>query len=453
MATIDNALKNQIENSYRTLKNLLSKDNKTKDDNETIKQIKDNAENISKNRSTSITKLPADVISKLNYLSYNTKDNYVSVFSYHPTDTKQQVSNKVVTYTAQTDVNLIPKHNPSVSNKIIGIDKYVFGIPDDVFYYDGQPILSLYKQDGKKVFGYLHEITQNMSQYVISFDFKLKRFPSTTFRDADKSIGMDFVKRITRRSSDLISFIYDTDRPIKLGGGKIDDGNPEKKIIEKFENKIEFGVMAPKSIYENGKTTRTKEGDIPNLSLGFKGKYSPFSIAVSLPKNNNRKVSFYTDYKFQLNTWYNVKLTITGNNASIINGVGNDFEVDLTVNSISETILSAYGKVWGNNKKNLVKSNSIATQPKFLLMNQSPDSHCTFNLRKTPMFTTNNGLNLNNLHLIETCPSKINFKCSTEDYVNHDKELIEYKKIKKNLMYKTNNGVDFGNVDIYINTK
>lgn len=422
-------LSQKISNDYREYIQLKSKKGLTENDTKRLQEISSYNSQLLQ-QPTTLKKLDGVSISKIAYTVDNSSDTINNLFSFTPPLNSLPLSTSLKFAPVNNDT--VVKYGGNIANgRVLGNNKKQLGVPDDVLYY-GSPTLDIHQQSGTDLDGYIHEIPNNtnITEYKISFDFKLNRFPSKTYRNPDY---MDFIKQLTCRNTDLISFNYDGTKNWN------NDGNL-------LENKIEFGAMAPKSRYKVGLTdSEEKEKDKEKTIIGFKNQYSPFSIAASISTNNNRKTSFYTDYKFELGKWYNVTLIIS--EAISITRENTNCRIQMLVNGIQEDIAVYNGKAWGKNR------GKGATQPGFLSFNSNPankEKNRKIESALTQNITVVHGLNFNKLLSINTCPSKIQFLSDTGVYAPfYQTDTVIRKKINKAYLYKTNNGVDFGSIHIY----
>lgn len=188
------------------------------------------------------------------------------------------------------DNGVIAKFTNANFGKVLGIDKRQQGLIDDITDYDGKSILSLSKNPNVPQKNYLHNIDIK-DKYSTLFDFRLNRFPVKTHNK--KGI----TKQYTSRRSDIISFNYESN----------------KKNTENLQNSISFGAMAPYGVKFSKKVPPVKPNQHNQeyfLRAIYQKSYSPFSIAASITYEKNKKLSLYTDYKFELGKFYNVRLDI-----------------------------------------------------------------------------------------------------------------------------------------------
>jgi hypothetical protein len=267
-------------------------------------------------------------------------------------------------------------------------------------------------------------------KYSVSFIFKLNRFPSKVIRK-----NLTKVEQITTRRTDLLEFSYSNSSA----------------------NKIEFGAMAPWA-YVDGRRT-------------YQGKYNKFSIAASIKGNNGNSTSIYTDYKFELGKEYNVKLEIskTQNYGYSKFGSQDNYEVRMYVNNVVENTAVVKCKVWGGYGKKLKKQaenilngknldNYIASQPNFLPFFVPQET-----VRKLVSFehfqVPNNPVNL--VYLKDFNFSQLVSITSPPYLLSHGEDpltriiLLNSMKSRKSLgnhnLYKINNGVDIGSIEIFAN--
>jgi len=234
--------------------------------------------------------LPVEVLNKLDVISSTLNDHiktlndtnysnsgYKTAFHYSP-----EISTKDY-YTPYSD--LIINCSKIEYGEVLGINKTNQGLIDDLTHYDGKPNLSISKNPSINQDKYLHDI-KIKDKYSVGFNFRLNRFPAKTY-------GRNKVlKQYTTRRSDLISFNYENQ-----------NGN----------NNISFGAMAPYGVDFSDKIPPIKPNQQTQeyyLKAKYQNKFSPFSIAASITYDKNKKLSVYTDYKFELGNFYEVRLDI-----------------------------------------------------------------------------------------------------------------------------------------------
>ena len=220
-------------------------------------------------------------------------------------------------------------------------DHVIKGVIDDTFMFSGDPSLLIenptpskidLKQFSKRFSNYrnIHTLPSDSSigsKYIISFQFKLRRFPSKT----REIVTPEFTSKSTEeivpgnvklhkyfcRRSDLIEFTY---------------GDPNKL------KKIQFGAMSayakPRKKLSNGEPATQK----------YHRAAGPFSIAACIGSEEQTH-SVYTDYKFKLNTLYNVTLTIESESDF---SKGSNLQLSMKVNQMPEQLAYLKGKVWSS---------------------------------------------------------------------------------------------------------
>lgn len=332
-------------------------------------------------------------------------NNFVSGLDFIPTN----VSNNGKTYSNDTGYSLLINYNNINNDKIISVPKLTKGIIDDITNFNNQPNVSITRQSDRNPFGGVIHTTPVGNEYIISFEFTLLRFPSKVYQN---SLHSNQMKQLTTRRSELISFNYDN-------------------------KSIEFAVMAP----QGGSSNNT-----------FKNNYSPFSIAVSFPFKGNCNNSIHTDYKFELNTPYLIKLRITSEDNETKLNNSDRLRYELFVNNTQENIIFTYGKVWNRINKKLKKNGIIPSQPGFLNMfNVHHDNtNPRFKISKEVISLRSNNFDFNKLNFIHSVPHKPLIKytnISSSNVLNHYENIynIHYKRY----LYKLNNGVNFGKINIY----
>jgi len=415
-----------------------------------------------KEQPKTIKSLQSNDIVKLNNLS-NSLLQYSKIFSYDVKNDKYLQNITSLTYNDNVGSNLIINNFYNGN----GLNRKTLGIIDDVTNYTNDPILNISKQTGNKSYGgYIHQVGVK-EEYKVSFEFILSRFPSKTYQDSDKNYSM---RKITTRRTDLISFFY------KDFENKQENVNP---------NVIEFGAMAPMGIFFDSKQMSSVENLVESFKLKtpeptegeeptpkgeksnhysyvedvvkklnnppYKNEYSQFSIAASITCGNNYRISVSTDYKFQLGNTYVVTLIVRKNDDFEFGKEG-DYEIILEVDGVKELVFPYIGKVWGKSGNVGKNRNLIPSQPNFryrylpknLNINDEketkivtesinktysriPDEKTIFNLKR---------LNLSTLEKIKTVP-----------YVHTYKGI---NNIYNKKVYKTNRGVIFKTIDIYM---
>jgi len=474
------------------------------DDYLAIEKIKNNLSE-TYNFTELLKHLTPEVAASLDYIR-NTLNDMTILFSYTPSDgtsknSKQnQPSEKRYSYRRGNTV--IGLHPYTEGGKALGLTKRTLGLIDDVTNYDGQPTMEITKQSAQSNVGEsLHKSTDVGGGYSVSFNFKLNRFPSKTYQD--NSQGW-YMKQYTTRRTDLITFDYETntkngrntiefgamapfdssyseknEEKVKGGGGHIIKKEWNGELDEKgFPTILNIGggvVAVPEeSIGGKFKFQRPKQNtELVKYNNKYSKKWGPFSIAACFTINKNRKISLFTDYKFELGVWYTVTLDILPYKDATIYEA---FEASLMVNGVKEEVLLFNGKVWGKEAKNFKNAEQIPTKPNFesasygsrnfkgdaKLENVGQTFNDTVkqvvnrdeiikNLHNMSVLTHNEyqgkgnfTTNFSTLNSVYTSPSYINLK-------NNGKhsDVDTYDKIYKNYTYKTNNGVDFGTITIY----
>jgi hypothetical protein len=403
---------NSIEESHKKYEVLLKKTDITETEKEEKKGIEDNIRKITESVNV-IKSLPVKSLIEMERIIHKSND-FVTGLDFTPS----YVPSKNYTYSNDTGYSLLVNHTNSISNDMIfGISNLTKRVFDDVTNFNGEPTLSITRQSSKLPFGGVIHTEPVGNEYIISFEFSLSRFPSKT---SQNSLYSHQMKQVTTRRSGLICFNYGANN-----------------------KSIEFAAMAPQGYPKN-----TTEGS--NI---FKNKNSPFSIAVSFPFKGNCSNSIHTDYKFKLNTTYLVKLRITSeDNVSNLNSK-NRLRYELFVNNSLEEVIFTYGKVWGRTGKELKKNGVIPSQPGFLNVNGQfyDNTSPRFSISKEVLQP--NGFDFNTLNLIYSVPYKplINYKnISSNDLLEHKNKF--YNMIYKRYLYKINNGVNFGKINIYYST-
>lgn len=394
-----------IESSHSKYRLLLNKTERTEREENEKKDIEKNIIKITE--SVNVVKtLPIKSLIEIEKIIHKSND-FVTGLDFTPSF----ISSKGKTFSNDSGYSLLVNHNKNSEDIIFGVSNLTKGVIDDVTNFNGESNISITRQSDKTPFGGVIHTTPVGKEYIISFEFSLSRFPSKVLQNSLHSHQM---KQITTRRSGLICFKY----------------GPNNQYIE-------FAAMAPQGYPKNGGFANT-----------FKNKYSPFSIAVSFPFKGNCSNSIHTDYKFELNTTYLVKLRITSeDNVSNLYNT-NRLRYELFINNSLEEVIFTYGKVWGRNGKKLKKNGLIPSQPGFLNLNNQHYNDTTpkFNISKEVIQP--NGFNFNTLNFIYSVPYKpLNTKITNIDVFNYKNDL--YHMIYKRFLYKINNGVNFGKINIY----
>jgi hypothetical protein len=396
-----------IESSHRKYDVLLKKTNITETDLEEKKSIESNIQKITESVNV-IKSLPVKSLVEMDRVIYNS-NYFVTGLDFTPSF----VPSKDKTYSNDTGNSLLVNHNNNIIKDLIfGIPNLTKGVIDDVTNFNGESNLSITRQSDKLPFGGAIHTNPVGSEYIISFEFSLSRFPSKVLQNSLYSHQM---KQVTTRRSELICFKY---------------GEKNKSI--------EFAAMAPQGYVEGGGGN------------SFKDNYSPFSIAVSFPFQGNCSNSIHTDYKFELNTPYLVKLRITSEDyASNLNKTER-LRYELFVNNSLQEVIFTYGKVWSRNGKKLKKNGIIPSQPGFLNIDGQfhEETKPRFNISKEVIQPK--GFDFNTLNFIYSVPYKpfIDYKnISSNDVLEHKNKF--YNLLYKRHLYKINNGVNFGKINIY----
>lgn len=405
-----------VSESYKKYEVLLNKTERTEVEENEKKGIEENITNITKS---------VNVIKSLPVKSLIEIEKIVNKTNYFVTGldvTLPYIPSKVKTYSNDTGYSLlVNRTNKICSDEIYGVSNLTKEIIDDVTNFNGTSNISITRQSEKLPFGGVIHATPVGSEYIISFEFSLLRFPSKVLQNSLYSHQM---KQVTTRRSGLICFKYGTNN-----------------------KSIEFAAMAPQ-----GHSDKTIQDSSKKINT-FKNKYSPFSIAVSFPFKGNCSNSIHTDYKFKLKTKYLVKLRITSeDNTSNLNDT-NTLRYELFINNSLEEVIFTYGKVWNRNGKKLKKSGEIPSQPGFLNVYKEDynDSKPRFGISKEVLQP--NGFDFNTLNFIYSVPYNplIDYKnISSNDVLAHKDNV--YNIMYQRHLYKLNNGVDFGKINIYYST-
>ena len=216
-----------------------------------------------------------------------------------------------------------------------------------------EPTLTVYN-DTESLYNYK---AYESVEYVIGFWVRINRFPT-------KNLVPDTFSSIRKKRINLIRMIYGTDN----------NGFDQNNI----SGMIEFGALAPHYIH--------------NGSMLYRNLYSPFSFSCTITYPNNivnnivdpsgtpRTFSYYTNFEFNLNTWYFVQIKLMTedsfeNSPLIIN-------TSMYVNNIQKNIMGHPSKIVSNHgsgssaQNNKRKSsrfeNQVATGPGYVTKDGYP---------------------------------------------------------------------------------
>lgn len=292
-------------------------DDITENDRENLQKIEMNHEYISSLKKVIPRLAPATTV-LLNTVK-RTLDGYTSAFMYAPlaaADSVYPVPNPTVPGGSNSfRTNTRVSNNPGIledvsdydlimnnSDFVTGFQRFTNGIADDLRDNSTKPTLKLTGESESSPgvpYGFLHEPIDIGTGYSINFKFRLNKFPSKVYKNIknyeySQTDNREIIdKKLTSRRSDLITFNYTSDN------GR--------------ENKVEFAAIAPRGINSDQLSNlRNRDGRLKKYeNINFENKFSPFSIAASITNPiSGHKFTFYTDYKFELGTWYTVNLHI-----------------------------------------------------------------------------------------------------------------------------------------------
>ena len=247
---------------------------------------------------------------KINSL-IDTKAERRTVFTYQPKTT----SNNLIVLTS-TDIK---------STVVTGADRKFRGLSDDLMNFSYQPTLQilgrneLTQKNWKPIY---HDTIGLNEEYSISCSFKLNRFPTRTWY---KSVDSTYQNNTTRRT-EIMRFQY----------ASVEDNESGPIYTETPNNFIAIGAVAP---YDSV-MGRYKKGGFYYKNT-FNEKLSPFSIGVSFPLGNYIQ-TIYTDYKFELSKWYNLKIEMRK-----IDSYSNTYEISLHINGVLEKTSIVCFLLWG----------------------------------------------------------------------------------------------------------
>jgi hypothetical protein len=207
-------------------------------------------------------------------------------------DSKEEKRN-LFTYQPKTSskdlivVTSVPVNSPVVN----GANKKYKGLPDDLIGFTTQPTLQILGRNelSKNNWKPIYKNTEVISEYTINCSFRLNRFPTRTwYRSKDSSY-----QSCTARRTEIMRFQY------------ANEDKTNNNIKDSECNFIAIGASAP---FQNIPILNDR-GDGYTYKSFFYEKFSPFSIGVSFPVGGNHK-TIYTDYKFELSKWYNLKIEL-----------------------------------------------------------------------------------------------------------------------------------------------
>jgi hypothetical protein len=205
---------------------------------------------------------------------------------------------------------------------------------------------------------------------------------------------------------------------------------------------IEFGAIAP--YYTDG----------VNFEGLYKGVFSPFSFGVCI-SNYKHPVSLYTDYSFQLETWYMLSVEITFE-AGTINQADSVKGVRLWVDNKAQQTALFLGKPWRNRitnygKNNINKGNSgglrrgniFANVPGFLDYNKnsipSSEWHSIY---------FNSFVNITEMNYASFSPIKY-FDSNNPNFINNSIHQPHSYSTSTSNAAVYNSRIDFGALNIY----
>jgi hypothetical protein len=254
-----------------------------------------------------------------------TKDDKRTVFTYQP---KTSASDLIVV--TSTEIN---------QTTINGANKKFKGLPDDLFAFGHQPTLQILgrnelSEDNWKP---IYDSTDNKmtSEYTISCSFRLNRFPTRTFY---RSIDSTYKTNTTRRT-EIMRFQYSRENGENEKGTKLYTDPPY--------NFISIGAVAPYSIIPV-----ETEGNKYRYKESYKEKRSPFSIGVAFPLASGSQ-TVYTDYKFELKKWYNLRIELRKEDGT----TDNTYQVHLYVNDLLQEVALVPRILWNKNCEKLRRKN------------------------------------------------------------------------------------------------
>jgi hypothetical protein len=339
--------------------------------------------------------------------------------------------------TISTLFNYSPSHPPldllvvsngtiNTRNQILGPNTKYANNFDDLFYYSNSPIFNILGIIKENIHNPAPIIQDDLllvkdSKYIydISFSFKLDRFPTFTYFDNKKK---KYFTNSTRRT-DIISFNY----------------APRKGNI----NSISVGALAPFIARSEGKTSPSGHF-YKYTQRPYHNKHTPFSLAVNLPLTGGiQSTSYYTDYKFQLNTWYNVKIRLQ------VNSIEEDRPVNSTlqiyVNGDLQEIASHKGKVWSKRISNQrKKSQNLASGPRFT------NANGTTHIENSLSYTHRNldGIMLSQLKTITTPPYSINSQLHfNPKYFGEERYVKKYfNNVWSHHKQQMNTAINYGDI-------
>ncbi len=247
-----------------------------------------------------------------------TKNEKRTVFTYQPK-------------TSATDLIVVTSSDIG-QGTVNGSNKKFGGLPDDLFSFAHQPTLQILgRRDlSKNNWKPIYEDSEGMgSEYTISCSFRLNRFPTRTWY---KSVDSTYQTNTTRRT-EIMRFQY-SDYP--------KDG---------YYSHIPYNFIAIGAVAPYGNIPVDVGSPNYEHKITYKEKYSPFSIGVSFPLSTGAQ-TIYTDYKFELKKWYNLKIDL-----SKIDVINNTYTVKLYVNEILQETAIANVIPWNRKGSNYLRKN------------------------------------------------------------------------------------------------
>jgi hypothetical protein len=433
-------LKNKFEKNVNLFKNLKIKQISqeiSEKETERLKEIETELDSVMEQPKT-LSALPTSTNLAIGKMK-DINNNFTNIIEHTPVTQapKTFINNKWLAVDTN-ETTLLAKYEKVSNNMAIGTTKDTFGVVDDLLNYTGRPTLKLEKlwsSNNNDIISLTNK-SEIGDQYSISFIFRLNRFPSKAH------IISGFVKRIITRRTDLLAFEYASPVIDGLGGCK-----------------IEFGAMAPYGRYNTNQQQIDENGAMDENSkineqtcLEYKNQYSPFSIAANITNENFAgSTSIYTDYKFELGKDYHVTLLISKTNMMNSDPFGSidDYIVSLSVDNVVENTAIVSGKVWGSSF-----NGNKARKPLFYLEGSSEylrkiDMKQWGSIDSREAHQVKLGfLNIRELKTITSPPNIIKTNNNGDKKMFIPNTFKSNKSIIRKHLYKINNGVDIGAINI-----
>lgn len=242
-------------------------------------------------------------------------------------DIKNELKTVLTFQPKTTSDNLIVATSNEIKTvNVTGPNKKFKNLPDDLIGFSTQPTLQILGRNDLSFKNWkpiYDETKSTITDYTINCSFRLNRFPTRTwYRDIDSSY-----RTTSTRRTEIMRFQY----------SEKEDSDQGTVYYDSNHNFIAIGAVAP---YE-----RVSSDDLKIYKTKFHKNFNSFSIGVSFPLGESTQ-TIYTDYKFKLSKWYNIRIELKK-----IDPSNNTYEVFLYVNDILESTALYKGLLW-NKKSN-----------------------------------------------------------------------------------------------------